>query len=101
MRLRLAAARRERNFPRVPAPADPGFEAIGTVRHAERAHATPRDMLREGTFKWQLFRFIEEDQERTQALRSGHDPEATGSIQGSATTNESVRRPGEAGRRSR
>src|SRR4051794_35648056 len=46
MRLRLAAARRERNFPRVPAPADPGVEAISAVRHAELAHATRRGMLR-------------------------------------------------------
>jgi hypothetical protein len=65
------------------------------------SYSAPSGMFSEGTFKWQLFRFIEEDQERTEALRSGHDPEATGSIQGSATTNESVRRPGEAGRRSR
>jgi hypothetical protein len=65
------------------------------------SYSAPSGMLSEGTFKWQLFRFIEEDQERTEALRSGHDPEATGSIQGSATTNESVRRPGEAGRRRR
>ena len=63
------------------------------------SYSAPSGMFSEGTFKWQLFRFIEEDQERTEALRSGHDPEATGSIQGSATTNESVRRPGETGRR--
>jgi hypothetical protein len=63
------------------------------------SYSTPSGMFSEGTFKWQLFRFIEEDQEWTEALRSGHDPDATGSIQGSATTNESVRRPGEGGRR--
>ena len=46
-----------------------------------------------------MFRFMAEDRERVLALRAGRDPAATGSIQGSATTNESVRRPGEAGRR--
>ena len=56
-------------------------------------------MFSEGTFKWQMFRFMAEDRERVLALRAGQDPVATGSIQGSATTNESVRRPGEAGRR--
>jgi len=46
-----------------------------------------------------MFRFMAEDRERVLALRAGRDPAATGSIQGSATTNESVRRPGESGRR--
>ena len=63
------------------------------------SYSAPSGMFSEGTAKWQLFRFIEEDQERTAALRAGQDPTATGSIQGSATSNESVRRPGEAGRR--
>ena len=63
------------------------------------SYSAPSGMFSEGTAKWQLFRFIEEDQERTAALRAGQDPTATGSVQGSATSNESVRRPGEAGRR--
>ena len=63
------------------------------------SYSAPSGMFSEGTAKWQLFRFIEEDQERTAALRAGQDPVATGSIQGSATSNETVRRPGEAGRR--
>jgi hypothetical protein len=50
-------------------------------------------------FSWQMFRFMAEDRERVLALRAGRDPDATGSSQGSATTNESVRRPGESGRR--
>ena len=63
------------------------------------SYSAPSGMFSEGTAKWQLFRFIEEDQERTAALHAGQDPTATGSIQGSATSNESVRRPGEAGHR--
>jgi len=46
-----------------------------------------------------MFRFMAEDRERVLALRAGRDPAATGSIQGSATTNESVRRSGNTGRR--
>ena len=63
------------------------------------SYSAPSGMFGDGTAKWQMFRFIEEDQERTAALRAGQDPTATGSVQGSATSNESVRRPGEAGRR--
>lgn len=63
------------------------------------SYSAPSGMFSEGTAKWQLYRFIEEDQERTAALKAGQDPSATGSIQGSATSPESVRRPGEAGRR--
>ena len=67
------------------------------------SYSAPSGMFSEGTAKWQLYRFIEEDRERTAALRAGQDlaqdPASTGSIQGSATSNETVRRPGEAGRR--
>lgn len=63
------------------------------------SYSAPSGMFGDGTTKWQLFRFIEEDAERTAALRAGRDPDATGSIQGSATDTETVRRPGEFGRR--
>jgi hypothetical protein len=63
------------------------------------SYSAPSGAFGDGTFKWQMFRFMAEDRERVLALRAGRDPPATGSIQGSATTNESVRRPGEAGRR--
>ena len=62
------------------------------------SYSAPSGMFGDGTTKWQIFRFIEEDQERTAALRAGQDPTATGSIQGSANS-DSVRRPGESGRR--
>jgi hypothetical protein len=63
-----------------------------------KENSAPSGMFGDGTTKWQMFRFIEEDQERTAALRAGQDPAATGSIQGSANS-DSVRRPGEFGRR--
>ena len=58
-----------------------GAGGSGKTRLALEVGAHLSGMFSEGTFKWQLFRFIEEDQERTEALRSSHDPEATGSIQ--------------------
>jgi hypothetical protein len=75
--------------------------ALAQTAKENFSYSAPSGMFSEGTAKWQLFRFIEEDQERTAALRAGQDPVTTGSIQGSATSNESVRRPGEAGRRAR
>jgi hypothetical protein len=62
------------------------------------SYSAPSGMFGDGTTKWQLFRFIEEDQERLAALRAGQEPTATGSIQGSANS-DSVRRPGEFNRR--
>jgi hypothetical protein len=79
--------------------------ALGSPAFAETtaqenySYSAPSGAFGDGTFKWQMFRFMAEDRERVLALRAGRDPAATGSIQGSATTNESVRRPGETGRR--
>jgi hypothetical protein len=77
-----------------------GSPALAATTAAENfSYSAPSGAFGDGTFKWQMFRFMAEDRERVLALRAGRDPAATGSIQGSATTNESVRRPGEAGRR--
>ena len=67
------------------------------------SYSAPSGAFGDGTFKWQMFRFMAEDRERVLALRAGGDPAATGSIQGSATTNESVAAPARpaAGARSR
>lgn len=59
------------------------------------SYTAPSGMFGEGTLKWQQFRFMEEDAERTAALRSGRDPTATGSIQGSATDTVARSRPDE------
>ncbi|MFL5317514.1 MAG: hypothetical protein ACJ8A0_20835 [Microvirga sp.] len=63
------------------------------------SYSAPSGAFGDGTFKWQMFRFMAEDRERVLALRARQDPAATGSIQGSAATNWSVSRPSEAGRR--
>jgi hypothetical protein len=63
------------------------------------SYSAPSGIFGERTAKWQLYRFIHEDRERTDALRTGRDPDVTGSIQGSATSNENVRLPGEQRRR--
>jgi hypothetical protein len=75
--------------------------SVATAQSAKEnfSYSAPSGMFSEGTAKWQMYRFMHEDAERTAAMRRGVDPTATGSIQGSATTSESVRRPGEAGRR--
>jgi hypothetical protein len=70
-----------------------------TTAKENYSYSAPSGSFSDGTFKWQMYRFMAEDRERTEALRAGRDPAATGSIQGSATTNEGVRRPGEVGRR--
>lgn len=62
------------------------------------SYSAPSGMFSEGTAKWQMFRYMEEDAERTARLNAGEDL-ATGSIQGTAVSNEAVRRPGESGSR--
>ena len=77
-----------------------GSPVLAETTAAENySYRAPSGAFSDGTFKWEMFRFIAEDRERVLALRARQDPAATGSIEGSATTNESVRRPGESGRR--
>ena len=52
------------------------------------SYSAPSGMFGEGTAKWQMYRTMQEDQERLLGL-------TTGSVQGSTTSQESVRRPGE------
>jgi hypothetical protein len=73
--------------------------ALAQTARENYSYSAPSGMFSEGTSKWQMYRFMAEDRERTEALRAGRDPTATGSIQGSATSEQSVRRPGERGRR--
>lgn len=75
----------------------------GTLATAQTArenfsYSTPSGMFGDGMFKWNMYRFMHEDAERMAQRRAG-EPTATGSIQGSATSGESVRRPGETGSR--
>jgi hypothetical protein len=77
---------------------------VPTVAAAQTAkenfsYSAPSGMFSEGTLKWNMYRFMHEDAERMAARRAAPDPTATGSIQGSATSLDSVRRPGEVGRR--
>jgi hypothetical protein len=76
----------------------PGTVSAQTTKE-NFSYSAPSGIFGEGTAKWQFYRFIHEDRERTEALRAGRDPEVTGSIQGSATSNETVRQRGEQGRR--
>ena len=77
-----------------------GSPALAETTAAENySYRAPSGSFSDGTFKWEMFRFMAEDRERVLALRAGRDPAATGSIQGSATTNWSVSRPGNTGRR--
>lgn len=62
------------------------------------SYSAPSGMFGEGTAKWQLYRFMHEDRERTERLRAGNDI-PTGSIQGTAVGDDRVRRPGERGSR--
>lgn len=63
---------------------------------AERfSYSAPSGMFSEGTTKWQNYRFLFEDQERTARFNAGQ-PTSTGSVQGSAINTETYRRPGEA-----
>lgn len=62
------------------------------------SYSAPSGMFGDGTWKWNLYRFIAEDAERVEKMRAGQ-PSETGSIQGSATNGETVRRPGETGAR--
>ena len=68
---------------------------------AERfSYSAPSGMFSEGTTKWQMYRFMEEDKERTARLNAGEDL-STGSVQGTAISTDQVRRPGEYGSRRR
>ena len=74
-----------------------------TVASAQTArenfsYSTPSGMFSDGMFKWNMYRFMHEDAERMAARRAG-EATATGSIQGSATSQETARRPGETGTR--
>jgi hypothetical protein len=62
------------------------------------SYSTPSGMFSDGMFKWNMYRFMHEDAERMAARRAGQ-PTETGSIQGSATSQETARRPGEIGTR--
>lgn len=64
------------------------------------SYSAPSGMFSEGTTKWQMYRFMAEDAERTRQLQAG-EPLSTGSIQGSSTEGEQYRRPGEFGSRRR
>ncbi len=64
------------------------------------SYSAPSGMFSEGTTKWQMYRFMAEDAERTARLRAGDDV-ATGSVQGTAVSTDQVRRPGEFGARRR
>lgn len=61
------------------------------VRH-NFSYSAPSGMFGEATTKWQNFRFMFEDKARMAGA-------AGPSIQGSAVSSETVRRPGERGRR--
>ena len=62
-----------------------------TVKENYR-YSAPSGMFGEGTAKWQTYRTMQEDRERLLGLSSG-------SVQGATTSQESVRRPGEANTR--
>jgi hypothetical protein len=59
------------------------------------SYTAPSGMFSEGTTKWQMYRFMAEDWERTQARNQGL---TTGSVpstvQGSTVTDEQVGQPG-------
>jgi len=77
-----------------------GSPALAETTAAENySYRAPSGSFSDGTFKWEMFRFMAEDRERVLALRARQDPVAIGSIRGITRTNWSVRRPGEAGRR--
>jgi opacity protein-like surface antigen len=62
------------------------------------SYKAPSGMFGEGTAKWQMYRFMHEDRERTEALNAGRDL-STGSVQGTAIGSEQYARPGESGSR--
>lgn len=62
-------------------------------------YSAPSGMFSEGTTKWNNYRFMFEDAERTAKLRTG-DGLTTGSVQETTTNTETYRRPGETGLRS-
>ena len=59
------------------------------------SYTAPSGMFSEGTTKWQMYRFMAEDWERTRAMNQGL---TTGSVpltnQGSTVTDEQVGQPG-------
>jgi hypothetical protein len=73
--------------------AAPAF-AAGTAKE-NYSYTAPSGMFSEGTTKWQMYRFMAEDWERTQARNQGL---TTGSVpstvQGSTINDETVGQPG-------
>lgn len=63
-------------------------------------YTAPSGMFGEGYAKWQLYKFMHEDRERTERLRAGEDI-TTGSVAPATGGVELVRRPGESGARQR
>lgn len=72
------------------------------------SYKAPSGMFGEGTAKWQMFRYLTEDQEYRDRLRAEREADGgitTGSVrppvssQGTAVNGEQVARPGERGAR--
>ena len=64
------------------------------------SYTAPSGMFGEGYAKWQMYKFMHEDRERTERLRAGEDI-TTGSVRPATGGVEQVRRPGETGARRR
>lgn len=62
------------------------------------SYSAPSGMFGEGTAKWQLYRYMHEDKERTARFNAENNVD-TGSVQGTAVGDAQVRRPGERGSR--